>query len=96
MVNDLREVGRKEYEGPLRIYWIPEKPPNVDELPHRVNRSISYFREWLPRHADHHHVDVAAIQEFYLEMYRLPSHQLRVDSVLVDDRGKELRLSVRF
>ena len=64
VIDDLHEVARSRYEGPLRIYWIPEHKSNVERLSDRVEKSIHYFRNWLPEHAENHDVDISSIQEF--------------------------------
>lgn len=96
VIDDLREAARGPHEGPVSISWIPEKLPNKALLSKRVLNSISYFRAWLPKHAKNHEVKLEHIKEFRLEVYRLTSHQLRCDAVIVDDRNHEHRQSVQF
>ena len=96
IIDDLHESARQKYDGPLTIYWIPASDETTVALPSRVQRSIAHFRNWMPVHAQRHGVSLDAIRSFRLEMFRLPSHQLRFDSVLVDDRGQEHRKRIQF
>jgi hypothetical protein len=96
VIDDLREAARKPHEGPISINWIPETLPNKELLSERVLNSISHFRSWLPEHAKNHEVELEHVREFRLEIYRLSSHQLRIDAVIVDDRSHEHRQSVQF
>jgi hypothetical protein len=95
IIDDLREAARK---FPVSITWLPEVRvlPNQSELSQRVLKSIAYFQSWLPQHAKHHDVNLDHVREFRLDIYKLPSYQLRCDSVLIDDRGKEIRQPVYF
>jgi hypothetical protein len=50
----------------------------------------------LPELAARHDVELGCISVLRTEIYRKPNHQLAVESVAVDDRGKEYRSSVDF
>ncbi len=95
VIDDLRVAVRKM---PITIAWLPELvvSPSRDLVSPRVLNSMTHFQAWLPEHARHHEIELGHVREFRLEMYRLPNYQLRCDSVLVDDRGKEHRQSVSF
>jgi hypothetical protein len=95
IIDDLREAARKM---PISISWlpVPKVSPSQELLSNRVIKSIAYFQSWLPQHAEHHEIQLEHIRELRLEMYLLPSYQLRCESVLVDDRDKEHRQQVLF
>jgi hypothetical protein len=98
VVEDLQQVARETTEGVISIAWLPELKvsPKLELFSPRVLKSAAVFQFWLPEHARKHGVQLEHIRELRLEMYRLPSHQLRCDSVIVDDRECEHRQLVAF
>ena len=96
VIDDIWKIAKARYEGPLIIYWIPDELPSAPLLTKRMEKAIENYKKWLPEHADRHSIQVVAIRRFYLEIYRLPFHELRFDSVLVDDRGKEHRQTINL
>jgi hypothetical protein len=95
VIDDLLEAARK---FPVSIAWLPELKvsPSRDLLSDRVHHSIAHFQSWLPQHARNHDVNLENVRELRLEIFKLPSYQLRCDSVIIDDRGKENRQSISF
>ena len=95
VIDDLRKAARKT---PISISWLPvlKVSPSHELVSNRVIESITHFQSWLPQHAEHHEIELEHIRELRLEMYLLPSYQLRCDAVLVDDRNKEHRQQVLF
>lgn len=91
VIDDVLAEARFPNEGPVLIHWVPELASNVKFQAQRVYKSIEHYRSTLPAHAARHNVDLGKIKEFRIEVYRMPSHQIRVDSLLIDDRGKEYR-----
>ena len=96
VIDDVRKAVRFPHKGPLLIHWIPELKSNVEFEEQRVYKSIVHYRNELPAHAARHEVDLEKIKEFRIEVYRLSSHQIRIDSFLIDDHGKEYRQVVSY
>lgn len=96
VIEDLKEVARRLSGERLVITWIPESRPSEYGFSPSVITSIERYRKWLPELAARHDVELGCISELRTEIYRKPNHQLVVESVAVDDRGKEYRSSVEF
>jgi hypothetical protein len=96
VIEDLKEVARRLSGERLVITWIPESSRSECGFPPSLITSIERYRKWLPELAARHDVELVCISELRTEIYRKPSHQLAVESVAVDDRGKEYRSSVEF
>ncbi|HJV64507.1 MAG TPA: hypothetical protein VJ550_02110 [Geomonas sp.] len=96
VIEELKEVARLLSGERLVITWIPKSTPSELGFPPSVMASIERYLRWLPELAARHDVELSCIRELRTEIYRKPNHQLAVDSVAVDDRGKEYRSSVEF
>ena len=95
VIEDLKTIARGLSSGQrLVINWIPESSRTDLVFSPAVIKSIGYYRNWLPEHASHHDVDLACIRALRTEIYQKPNHQLAVESVAIDDRGKEYRISL--
>lgn len=96
VIDDILAAARSPHDGPLLIHWIPELDSNVEFQARRVYKSIEHYRNALPAHAARHGLDLGIIKEFRMEIYRMSSHQIRIDSLLIDDRGKKYRQAVSY
>lgn len=96
VIEGLKEVARHLSGERLVITWIPGNRPSEYDFPPSIVTSIEGYRKWLPELAARHDIELDCISELRTEIFRKPNHQLSVESVAVDDRGKEYRSSVDF
>ncbi|GLO63460.1 hypothetical protein MACH09_39680 [Vibrio sp. MACH09] len=85
---DLYTLARLQPEKKLRISWLPQRTEELFRLTPRVRKSLSYYRDWLPRHAASHNIELEHLVEFYTEVYMARNHQIYVKAITIDDRGK--------
>jgi hypothetical protein len=68
VIDDLRQLARKANGERISINWIPDsKQPQA--LPERVIKSISYYKDWLPKHVTDSGADIRAIREFRTDIF---------------------------
>ncbi|EOK5685154.1 hypothetical protein ACWOYF_004588, partial [Vibrio parahaemolyticus] len=91
---DLYTLARLNKGKPVQISWVPVRTEEMFWLTPRVRKSIGYYREWLPKHAAGHNVSLDCLKEFYLQVYMAKNHQIYVEVVTVDDRGKRVEQHV--
>jgi len=96
VIEDLKTIARNLSGERLVITWIPESNTSDFALTSIVKKSILNYQQWLPQHASHHDIDLNCLKEMRTEIYRKANHQLAVESVVLDDRGKEYRSSIEF
>ena len=86
VIDDLRVLVREV--GKVEVQWIPETVAPANFTP-RLVKSIKYWRNNLPDLVKSMGSDVALIQEFRTEVRLKENHQIAVEGVLTDDRGRE-------
>ncbi|EOC1853728.1 hypothetical protein [Vibrio parahaemolyticus] len=91
---DLYTLAHLNKGKPVQISWVPVRTEELFRLTPRVRKSIGYYREWLPKHAAGHNVSLDCLKEFYLQVYMAKNHQIYVEVVTVDDRGKRVEQHV--
>lgn len=96
VIEDLKKAARELNGEVLSIYWIPDDGPINYKLSKRVFASLRYYREWLPKLAGQHEIDLRTIKELRTDIFRKSNQQLKVLAKLTDDRGKEYEQSVQF
>ncbi len=96
VVEDLKRLAREANGETVAIHWVPETLPNPDKFTKRTKTSISYYRAWLPKHANSHGVELEHIREFRTELFMKSSHQMCAQAYVLDDRGKEHVSEVLF
>ena len=95
VIDDLLQLVREANGQRIRIQWIPDSSTHHD-FPPRVQKSIAYNKERLPKHMQNSGVEVDRIREFRTEIFLKPNKQVAVQAYLVDDRGREYVCNVRF
>jgi hypothetical protein len=96
VIEELRKVARELNGEVLSIYWIPDNGPINIKLPKRALASLRSYREWLPKLADQHEVDLFSITELRTDIFKKSNQQLEVLARLRDNQGKEYEQSINF
>jgi hypothetical protein len=95
VIDDLRQLARKANGERISINWIPDSKQQ-QAFPERVIKSISYYKDWLPKYVTDSGATITAIREFRTDIFLRPSKQIAVEAYLIDDRGKEYICNVLF
>ena len=96
VIEELRKVARELNGEVLSIYWIPDNGPINIKLSKRALASLRSYREWLPKLADQHEVDLFSITELRTDIFKKSNQQLEVLARLRDNQGKEYEQSINF
>ena len=96
VIEELRKVARELNGEVLSIYWVPDNGPINIKLSKRALASLRSYREWLPKLADQHEVDLCTIIELRTDIFKKSNQQLEVLARLRDDQGKEYEQSIKF
>jgi hypothetical protein len=94
VVDDLVKLAREAKGERISVQWIPHA--RHEHLPSRVQKSIGYYKEWLPQHVEKAGGSLETIREFRTEVFLKRNHQIAVEALLVDDRGKKYVCNVLF
>jgi hypothetical protein len=90
IIDELKELVREAKDSVVTVYWIPINIKAHEKFNKRIKKSIGYYREWLPKLAKSHNVDLECIKEFRIDICRKRNHQIEITFVVIDDRNKEL------
>jgi len=63
------------------------------EYPVTFHKSVSYWREWLPKHMNHHRIEAQRLSDVHIR-YRLVKMGHEIIVSVTDDRGKEHKVFV--
>ena len=96
VIEELKKAARELNGEVLSVYWVPDNGPVNIKLSKRALTSLKHYREWLPKLAEQHEIDLCAIRELRTDVYRKSNQQLEILVRLTDDRGKEYEQSVLF
>ena len=96
IIEELRKVVRKLNSEVLSIYWLPSNNPINIKLSPKALKSLEYYKNWLPKLAEQHEIELSVIRELRTDIYRKPNNQIEVLACLTDDRGKEYQQSVQL
>jgi len=96
VIEELRRYARELEGKKLSIYWLPDNGPINIKLSKRVLDSLSYYKQWLPKLASQHNIELNTVKELRTDIYRKPNHQIEVLASLTDDRGSTYEQSVQF
>jgi serine protease inhibitor len=86
---DLKDMAYKAIGDKVSIYWIYPKGKVLPLFNDRVNRSIEYYREWLPKLLKQHELDESAISELRTDIYITRTKRLEVQAYVRDINGRE-------
>lgn len=88
VVDVLREVAWDAPNRCVSIEWLPPIPVSSSPLPPIIQKSIGFFRDWLPKHLEHHGISIEVLRSFrtvFAYNWRLG---LTVRAEVLDERGK--------
>lgn len=86
---DLYSLAIKKNGEPLTIDWLTPNMSQLALLTPRIRKSVDYYLEWLPEHAEKSGVLLGRLIEFKTEIYINRSRQIRVKATAIDNNGKE-------
>lgn len=95
VVDDLRQLARNAKGERVTIQWVPDSPPDK-HLPSRVQKSIGYYKEWLPQFVEREGGSLETIREFKTAVFLKANRQAVIEAHLIDDRGKKYIYTVLF
>ena len=86
---DLKSLAYEATDNLVSIYWISQNEIDHSGLTERVLKSITYYKEWLPKLVEQHNIELIAISELRTDIYLAANYQLEVRSFARDLNGKE-------
>jgi len=86
---ELRELASNAKGKKVSIYWIYPEGKVVPLFSERINKSIEYYKEWLPKLLKQHNLDASVIAELRTDIYFSSSRQLEVQAYSRDINGNE-------
>jgi hypothetical protein len=89
VIDDLRDLARKEKGNRVSIQWLPKKNYTWFSLNKRIRKSIRYYQKWLPEHMQNHGINTGVVKELRTDVFLTNNRQVRVESYVRDSRGKE-------
>ena len=95
VIDDLLQLARKANGERIKINWIPDTASEQFLTP-RVIKSVTSYREWLPKLIETSGASIEVIREFRTDIFLKPNKGIKVEAYLVDDRGKEYDCNVLF
>jgi len=87
VIDDLRELVRRNERNRVSIGWIPERP-QPDDLTPRIVKSLGFWKARLPEMVKASGSDIRAIREFSTEIFLDANKQIAVEGRLIDNRGR--------
>lgn len=93
VIDDLRELVRKNADHRITIDWIPGEQMSK-EFNGRIREGIKAYRASLFRSIYQAGAVVSSIKEFRTDIYLQRTYQMAVEGVLVDDRGRKYTATV--
>ena len=79
----------------ITVTWMPEVGCTENRSP-TLKKSIKYWGDHLPQHMENHEVTASMIRTFETQFTITIQRGIRIESVLVDERGREYRQSVSY
>lgn len=96
VIDDLRELARKAEGERVSIVWLPKKSYTWFKLTRRIRKSIPHHREWLRSHMSNHEIDESSIKELRTDVFMAKNRQIHIEAYVLDDRGKEQFINVKY
>jgi serine protease inhibitor len=86
---DLKELASKANGERVSIYWVFPEGKVIPLFNDRINKSIEYYKKWLPKLLSQHELDLSVISELRTDIYIALNKQLEVQAYARDINGKE-------
>lgn len=93
VIDDLREIVRRIEGNRISIDWVPGRKQDP-ALSSRVAKSIEWHKHSLLRMVHGMGALMSSIQEFRTDIFLKKNHQIAVEAVLTDDRGRVYEVPV--
>jgi hypothetical protein len=93
IIDVLAELAFQIPEHELEINFSTGQILPAGEYPIKLYKSIAYWKEWLPKHMEHHRITPSALSEVHLR-FRLVRVGREVIVTTSDDRGKNYKVFV--
>jgi len=85
---DLKELALKANGEKISIYWVFPEGKVIPLFNDRINKSIEYYKKWLPKLLSQHELDLSVISELRTDIYIAFNKQLEVQAYARDINGK--------
>ena len=95
IMSEIRRLFGSIDDRAITVSWIPELGCSIDPSP-ILQKSMGYWADYLPTHLKNHQVTPDMIKSFETQFTITIQRGIRVDSVLVDDRGREYKQGVSW
>jgi len=86
---ELKDMARKANGEKVSIYWLYPSNKVVPLFNSRINKSIEFYKEWLPRLLSQHDLNSSVISELRTDIFFAKNKQIEVQAYARDINGKE-------
>jgi len=87
--NSLKDMAYAANGEKVSIYWIYPEGKVLPLFNERINKSIEYYKEWIPKLMSQHEIDREAVVELRTDIYLAKNRQIEVQAYARDHNGKE-------
>ncbi|WP_198263385.1 hypothetical protein [sulfur-oxidizing endosymbiont of Gigantopelta aegis] len=87
--NSLKEMAYAANGEKVSIYWISPKDKIQPLFNERVNKSIEYYKEWIPKLMLQHEIEKETVVELRTDIYLAKNKQIEVQAYARELNGKE-------
>ena len=87
--NSLKEMAYAANGEKVSIYWIFPEGKVQPLFNERINKSIEYYKEWIPKLMSQHEIEKESVVELRTDIYLAKNRQIEVQSYAKDINGKE-------
>jgi hypothetical protein len=97
IIDILSEIMKKAENKEVKIYFPSgkiEPPPNDHNKKRTIDKSIGYYNDWLPKHAQSHNVELEKLSNIHLvgkSTFRGVKYRIKAR----DDRGIEYDIPIK-
>jgi hypothetical protein len=96
IIDILPQIIKNAENKEVKIYFPSgkiEPPPNVKKGIKAINKSIGYYKNWLPKHAQSHNVELEKLSDIHL-IGKITFRGLKYRIKARDDRGVEYDIPI--
>ena len=95
IMSEIRRIFGSIEDRVITVRWLPELACSIDPSP-TLYKSMGYWAAHLPTHLKNHLVMPDMIALFVTQFSITIQRGIRVDSILIDDRGREYKQGVSW
>ncbi len=85
----LKKMAYEANGDKVSIYWILPEGRVQSEFSARIEKSINFYHNWIPKLMEQHEIEESYIEELRSDIYLANNHQIEVQSYVRDIYGKE-------